>query len=428
MGTVYTDKVVQPTILRTTYTEENSAGTLLSGPYEYAQSVDVFTKERWWQRSPSKPWVYTLPYTVVRHRAWVQPYTWIATYAPNWGGTSRIWEGTCAAVDQATAHGDLYSPEFSNAATTLEDSAKNGCFDRIADTKWNTPVFFAELSKSTELVSSFAHKVDEGARILFRSARSPKKAMRALKRTFGKYAQGFKAPPGTSDAAKLWLQWRYAVQTGVLDIQNAATTTASLLLDKSNQQSQRVSCSRSTAFQLGDRVTADSSWGRSIGLGLSLGENVTHRLSRYGQVHAKAWITVERENSFLTDANQLGLLNAPLVIWELTPLSFVADWILDVGSFLDRCTAGIGFRVSAGGSSVLRQISGEHKLDVFRYYVYASRVYTGEAPTYETSVYNRWPWVDPKPIWTPKLRMTTNRWLDAASLIRQIPLGKFKAF
>lgn len=428
MPTVYSDKVDQPINWHKTVKQYDSAGVPNRNTLEYSGTTVGFTKARWWQRSVSKPWLNTLPYTVTRCRVWEQPYVWTSVYTLNWGGDSIVHEGSYGAADQATLEGGLYVSEISDACSQLEEAAKNGCFDNIQDTAWNTPVFFAELHKSTELVSSFAQKADKAARTLMASAKNPKKALRKMTRELGSLARGFTTPPGTDNAAKLWLLWRYAVMTGVQDVQDAARTTASLLLDKSDQAPRRVGAKRSTAFTLPDRFVADSSWGRSLGIGLSLGDNVEHGMTRVAQVHAEAWIYVQRENSFLTDANQLGLLNVPAALYELTSLSFVADWVLDVGNFLNRCTAGIGFGISRGGSSVLRQMTGEHYVVVKGLYLYSSREFVGERSAYDVSVYNRWPWVDPKPIWTPKLRMTTNRWLDAASLIRQIPLGRFKAF
>lgn len=42
-------------------------------------------------------------------------------------------------------------------------------------------------------------------------------------------------------------------------------------------------------------------------------------------------------------ANDLGLTNLPLLAWELTPFSFVVDWLLPVGNFLDSLDACLGY-------------------------------------------------------------------------------------
>lgn len=47
-------------------------------------------------------------------------------------------------------------------------------------------------------------------------------------------------------------------------------------------------------------------------------------------------------------ANQAGLLNPALVAWELVPFSFVVDWFLPVGNYLDYLTALCGLDVVDG--------------------------------------------------------------------------------
>jgi hypothetical protein len=308
------------------------------------------------------------------------------------------------------------------------EAAKNGCFDNLQSTTWNAPVFFAELSKTTELVVGFANGLKSSAEALANSTRSSRAhAWRQALRSMKRWARGTKLPPNvTGTVAKLRLQWRYAVQTAVMDIEDASKTTADLLLDKSNQVSNRISATRVGIEDLGAFVIADSAWGRDIGLGLSLGSNMSHQVSRVCHVDARAWFTAVRKNSFLTDANQLGLLNAPLIVWELSWLSFVADWVLDVGNFLSRSCAGLGFDLLDGGYSVFRRVSGEHGVLDYGYWVTPDRQFLSDGARYESSVYQRYTWENPTPVWTPKIRMNTSRWLDAAALIRSIPLGRFR--
>lgn len=48
------------------------------------------------------------------------------------------------------------------------------------------------------------------------------------------------------------------------------------------------------------------------------------------------------ENGQLSMLAQMGLINPFEVAWELTPFSFVVDWFLPVGNFLEACTARLG--------------------------------------------------------------------------------------
>ena len=391
-----------------------------------------FEKYRSWVRS-SRPYIHTQPYHVTRWDA--VPCNFVYVDEGN-HIVGNFWDRTLTGnFLPVLRDGIAPSLSYSEVSAVIGEQlalARNTVFDGLAEEVWNAPVFFAELHKTTELVSTFAQKVDKSARFLLSSAvdirKRPVKVWKKLKSILGDYARGFKVPNGvTSDSAKLWLQWRYAVNTGVMDIEQAARTTASLLVDKSNRTVTRVTRNRHIELTLAPLSSSDGETGRFIGVGLSLGENVQHYLSRNVHVHAKAWVTARAENSVLTDANQLGLLNAPSFVWELIPLSFVADWILGVGDFLSRCTAACGYVIIDAGTSVFQRISGSHSVQVLPMYKYDSRDYTaGQTSEYSLSYYNRDVWLDPSPTWTPKLRMATNRWIDAAALIRQIPLGRFK--
>lgn len=384
--------------------------------------------ERWWERSPSRPYRRTLPYEVRRHLSPLVGYTFDTQDSLYFGGYIREENGFYQAVSRGAGRQFVESDEAWQFGLEKLEAAKNGCFDNLQGTTWNAPVFFAELSKTTELVVGFANGLKASAEALANSTRSSrvrawKQAVRSMKR----WARGTKLPPNvTGTVAKLRLQWRYAVQTAVMDIEDASKTTASLLLDKSNQVSNRISATRVGVEDLGPFETADSAWGREIGLGLSLGSNISHQVSRVCHVDARAWFTAVRKNSFLTDANQLGLLNAPLIVWELSWLSFVADWVLDVGNFLSRSAAGLGFDLLDGGFSVFRRVSGEHSVLDYGYVVTPDRMFISDGARYESSIYQRYVWENPTPVWTPKIRMNTSRWLDAAALIRSIPLGRFR--
>jgi len=425
--TLYDEEIYQSTLSKGGgwYSFNGELLSVISGSH----TVTSTSKRRWWERSASRPYHATLPYTVERFRTTNTNYRYDTSDAPWISWFVREEYGYYQAVDVDAALGFTHSPELSGLATEMLEKAQNACFDALAGQVWNAPVFFAELHKTGELVTDWANKISSSAGLLWKH-RNPRVAIKALRKQCNRYLRGYRPPKGSvsQDAASFWLQWRYAVETGMMDVANAARTTADLLLDKSNQVTARITQTRSGAVEMEDVVIPDSSWGRFIGLGLSLGSNVDHRLSRVGHVEAKAWFDAIRTNSFLTDVNQFGLLNVPVVIWELTPLSFVADWVLDVGSFLERTTAGAGYNLVNGGFQVFRRVAGRHKVVLYFYYVTPNRLFQSEGASYEVSRYNRNAWASPSPTWTPKIRMNTKRWLDAASLIRNIPLGRFKAF
>jgi len=50
----------------------------------------------------------------------------------------------------------------------------------------------------------------------------------------------------------------------------------------------------------------------------------------------------------LASLKQFGLANPLSIAWELVPWSFVVDWVLPVGEFLDACTATFGLTFKDG--------------------------------------------------------------------------------
>lgn len=68
----------------------------------------------------------------------------------------------------------------------------------------------------------------------------------------------------------------------------------------------------------------------------------THTLS----VSAVVGATVSVSNPNLALANQLGLINPLSLAWELVPFSFVVDWFVNVGNFLESFTDTAGYSIS----------------------------------------------------------------------------------
>lgn len=61
---------------------------------------------------------------------------------------------------------------------------------------------------------------------------------------------------------------------------------------------------------------------------------------------------IEISNPDLFLANQLGLVNPATVVWETIPFSFLIDWLIPVGDFLNSMTATLGLTLSQGWTTV----------------------------------------------------------------------------
>lgn len=68
----------------------------------------------------------------------------------------------------------------------------------------------------------------------------------------------------------------------------------------------------------------------------------------YAQVSAKP------DLEFLTSASRLGITNMPYVLWDSVPLSFVADWVIPVGSYLNAWDALLGMEFKGAHVGIVR--------------------------------------------------------------------------
>lgn len=124
---------------------------------------------------------------------------------------------------------------------------------------------------------------------------------------------------GHTRAASAWLEWTYAVKPIISD-----TVGVVKALTANQQPYVPVKVIRvSQRFPYNFRV------------GFNREGNVDFlHLIVNGSIRATAGISFFVENPFLFTLDQLGVLNPVQIGWELLPLSFVADWFLDVGQLL----------------------------------------------------------------------------------------------
>jgi len=54
------------------------------------------------------------------------------------------------------------------------------------------------------------------------------------------------------------------------------------------------------------------------------------------------------DDRFLAYMDSIGLVNPAAILWELVPYSFVVDWIVPIGQFLENISAGVGLRFLSG--------------------------------------------------------------------------------
>lgn len=136
-------------------------------------------------------------------------------------------------------------------------------------------------------------------------------------------------------------------------------------------------------------------------------------------------IDFKLRNPYLRNLNSMGLLNPATVGWEVVPFSFVVDWFLPIGNWLDSFTAMTGWDVTQGSKSYFERFTYqvEHKTIED-----ATSIIEGAIPSSHESVYL----VRDKVVSMPSIplprfslyeRLNGERVTDSISLLAQRFLG-----
>lgn len=166
------------------------------------------------------------------------------------------------------------------------------------------------------------------------------KSMRAVRRADfigAAVALGCKKPPGLKQwrrypkgAANVWLEYHFGWAPLIADIGDAVN-----VLQSPRPSNRFFGKGSYTDREFFPRGSYD--W--------------TYDMTMSSRVMISSWVEVSNPN--LHRANQLGLVNPAVIAWELVPFSFVVDWFLPVGKFLDSFTDQVGYNIKKPFTSTL---------------------------------------------------------------------------
>lgn len=126
----------------------------------------------------------------------------------------------------------------------------------------------------------------------------------------------------SKDLSNLWLEYHFGWAPLLDDIHSACNVL------KSNPPAQRVTATGKAELEVRD-IRGQYAWST-----IALYES-----------RAKIGAEVYVSNGNLALANQLGLVNPASVAWEVVPFSFLVDWFIPVGKFLESWTDMLGYTV-----------------------------------------------------------------------------------
>lgn len=219
--------------------------------------------------------------------------------------TNRYLRATGAYVDSLLFYGTtMWLPPFDAFTAADEIKLWGKLTDDVRDHSFNLAVSGAEFGQTLDMIVDRVQSLT-GA---FRSARKGdfKKMLQILKA--GKPRGGFKS----TDVSGVWLEAQYGWKPFVADIHSGMEFLES-----------RTAAPRSFSYerQQSRRLLQEVSNSASI-----------YRITANGVVTRKYKIEFTER---LSTARSLGLLNPASVLWEKLPWSFVIDWLVPVGTYLD---------------------------------------------------------------------------------------------
>jgi hypothetical protein len=192
----------------------------------------------------------------------------------------------------------------------------------------------AELGKTVSMVTKSSVGLAKGLALLAQG--KPKKAILAAL-GYTKPIRGTKFKKTSLTAASKWLEIRYGWLPLIYDVQGTLKALSAELKPRFT--------ARGFANDAGF-----SSPSETLNIGVC---EVSSSVSTNLEKRVRAYILYEVDRRSLVP-QKLGVLQLPATIWELVPFSFVFDWFVDIGEWLDAITPRVGVNVLCEGYTIAK--------------------------------------------------------------------------
>ena len=291
-------------------------------------------------------------------------------------------------ANQSAAGPVAFDPSKTN------EEARIRLMEKIKGEDWNLSTFLGELPETIQYFRKTINSAVEGYRAVKRgNLAGVKRAARRAIRRVGKdprrelHRQGGKA-------ADKWLEWRYAISPLVHDLDDMLK----VLYSKRNT------------------IITRRSAGGASGTSREVVRESERLVSRETKWQSRC-VAYYRVNPNAEAFKKLGLINLAATLWELTPLSFVVDWLIPIGRYVGTLDAMMGVSVL----SSTRSVSSFEKDERVQWSNLGNMSYTPYS--YTRKMYSRAVGVDfGFALPTPSLSLNSSRFLDSLALSRKIML------
>ena len=193
----------------------------------------------------------------------------------------------------------------------------------------NFGVMLAEVKETSELVGSAAMTIARQVQA-FRRTRDPE----------GHIWRKIRQASRPSEIPKKWLELQYGWNPLMSDVAGAC-----------NALSNTVSERKPLEFVRGKSHSRDESV-RVVGGGPSgYGSDCSLEVLTKKKIGARTDLVYRLREPLLATFSSLGLVNPALIVWEKVPYSFVVDWFLPVGGWLNSAGADAGWDFITGSTT-----------------------------------------------------------------------------
>lgn len=291
------------------------------GYYEDFTRSDIY-KSPLWPRRRSTPGIYVPPTTYLHSKRSFNDWKgFLIGFSP---GSTTIYSGQIGSIGE----GGLKLRTLLDTAKH-EDLAIIKALLKLKKQNINLSVAFAERAKTSELMLSTAQRL--GKSVLQLKKGNVRGALSAL----GQSSSGVPniKPPRGKKLTNAWLELQYGWKPLLSDVHGAAKAIADRDQDAGRY---RVTVKGNSKDSSVARNTRNNN-----------GFNTVEFSTRSVRANCRLDYTVG-DSSALSQASSLGLLNPFSVAWEIVPFSFMIDWFLPIGDFLNVMDAALPYSFLGG--------------------------------------------------------------------------------
>lgn len=225
---------------------------------------------------------------------------------------------------------------------SLDDRASTGALLSLKDMKVNLAQAFAERGQTVRLMNNSIKRLSDAALALKRgrfAAAARSLGVKPSPRRIRKYTKAWHEDQSKA-LANGWLELQYGWRPLLSDIYGAAEQLAQTRI------SEYRNIVRKSASQT---ITS-----RGVRPPVSGGPAVYYDIMRKVTIKYVIYFSVPAGIHTLT---KLGLTNPALIAWELTPWSFVIDWILPLGNYISSLDATSGLAFEKGCKTTFGEVT-----------------------------------------------------------------------